>query len=880
MLVLLLSFSTLIAQTTVSGPKVWDMDYASARVAAVLDIAVSNAKAEYSKSSAFESDVVSVDAGRSAQAPWSVSATLTQLDPASTYYVRFKLNGSVTTTAASFETAPLPAKGIADPIAPRDLPNLAVPSIPAGNRFDILPDCSNAQKVFTGLASASLVSGSDNWEVVIPEGTLCAGSFVLPARPSHTGKILIRSAGALADGFPSPGTRLALDGAASLAAFETDYVTIFSPHSGLDFAWTTSPCPYQDALVELPASVPGDVFKLVQCNTKQRQYSGTNAVTAIEIAGNSRINLVAPGHGLQVGDLIRLSQGNGVIKRDCWQFVLATGDGTFQAGPTNGCLETGTFAGAATFDVSADWRQVQPVSAGPAAPSGACTTREWYHQTDGSDNAWWCHESLGWQLYHFEGQFGNKGPSVTVNGDNYHFVGITFTRKPIPEMYPGWKVVAVDGTHNAGMTDRLVTVNRQTGIVFDRCHFKGLPYPQKMKYAITGLSIREGGIVNSRFSDLVFWRASGTNQVEGANGVYLTMQNFIFENNYVEGAGIHFFSTEAATRYKTTDVRIAGNNFHVPRTYQEGAPGNSGARYPNRNSFECKQCERVEILNNTFENSYGSNVHRGTFVVLTTRCVSRPPSVAMTSFGEDTVILPDSHTFGQGDLVYISGTNTPADGLHEVRSSSGRQVKLVTAFEGGGISSGVMNLVAPGYGITDVRVHGNRFLSGTEIARILSQDAGGSCTWTRPLLAKRIAFTGNNSSDLNLRSFSLGGYRDSSNDTAAFFGSRVLYVLDRVQDVQMIGNSWLGNRGELPRLLDLGDTILVPGSSGLRVENNVFTYDEEAAGFRAVNNGASTGTAALNNAFRNWTFQGNVICCGLSSFAQKYPPGNLWPDTL
>ncbi len=859
-------------QQIVYGPLVSNISHSAARITFVTDADPKNSEVEYGRTGNYGNVVAAI---RNGSAPYTSMAILAGLSPSTTYRVRARLNdGTVLSNEVTFTTTAEPPVHPELPAEPVSV-DASMPSGEYGNSSELAvkEDCSNLPDVLKKVAA---LSGDLNYEVVIPAGAECRGRFDFPARPNHNGWVVVRSSAVNGSSFPPEGVRWTPDWAGSTARFVTNILPV-SIYAGVRYL-TDVPCEktvgeggYAWAMDLGPSS-----FSLYKCSNKEpRSYSGANTIT--DMTGHVEVTITAPGHQLEPGDIISISDNGYIAANKSYAVVGVDGD-KFRIRDAPRMARKYDTNNHATFKRHEYWHRV-PFTTGDKLPE-TCNVEEWFLDTaDGKK--YWCTAPNQWRDFRIEP--GALHSAIILRGEakRYRFIGIEVTHEKMPEPYPeGWgKTVA--GAQPQGVVRQLIT-SSSNQVVWDRCYIHGWPFPQRVGngIAIAGENI---AIINSYFDEIAWWRAAGYSQMEGSIGILQYEKGpVLIDNNYISVAGIPYFSpsNSLTTQDISHDVVFTNNLFRSHPKWRQGDPENNGYVYSNRNTWELKQGKVYRVEGNRFEYNY-SGLTAGQFILLTPRCPDALPApIPIVSITDGKVELKAPVSFDTGDVVVISGTNSAYDGLWELsRTECASKCKnfILLNAPNGSASGGAMIMRGPNRGVSDISIQYNSFSEGAEVMRLTGTTG---CRYSHMPVTQRILFRNNVSNDINIRSFANGGRVDKSGTFRnGDFGARMVYNLGWVEDLIVTDNLFIGNRGNMPLLL------MTEGvSEGLVFSNNVFTYDEQTR-MRAVFHSGALGSDALDRGYRrdehpNWVFENNVICCGLDSYASRYPPTTRWPASM
>ena len=216
-------------------------------------------------------------------------------------------SGEICSDPQTLTTADAPDGGApALPEPPRVLVDTSIPQGPFGYPFIVDQNCSNLPEILSRIAS---LSDSLNYEIQMPAGTACTGVWMFPARPAHTGWIVIRTAGNL----PPEGVRIGTDDRVGMARFVTDALPGLrgSPQS---FPSTCVPGYYMWA-----NSVAG--MGLHVCKPYDDDAPGAKFIAGYSAPERT---FIVPEHGYTTGDIVRIA-GTGQFD-GAWQIVVYDSD--------------------------------------------------------------------------------------------------------------------------------------------------------------------------------------------------------------------------------------------------------------------------------------------------------------------------------------------------------------------------------------------------------------------------------------------------------------------------------------------------------------------------------------------------------------------------
>ncbi|MDX2153916.1 MAG: fibronectin type III domain-containing protein [Bryobacteraceae bacterium] len=861
----------LAGQEILHGPLVTNLTHSTARVTFITSADPQNSDVAITRTGMTPRIF---PAARVTSTPFTSTALLTGLTPGTTYQLAARLNsGAIVSREITFSTPSEPDVHPELPVDPQPV-EIAMPAGDYGDSSELAvhADCSNLNEI---LRKLTRLSGDQHYEVVLPMGAECRGQFEFPARPNHNGWVVVRSAIAGTDGYAPEGTRFhpVWQGATARFIGNALPVSIATQPSFLP----NGPCDTHssDGGYAYVSILPTSMFPVYVCRNSRPEYAAANRITGI--TGHITLTVTAPGHQLAPGDVIRLSD-NGYAYAN--QAIVESVDGDrFLLRPLARIGANVVFDPSLnpTFTVNPYWKPA-PHTSGESLPE-TCSQEDWFFRP-ATGEIFWCTAPNQWRLFRPVNPFGDPHAAILVpaNARRYRFIGLEVTHERMPEPLPaGWDRL-INGGQPQGVYRQLIS-SYGDEIVWDRCYVHGWPYPQRLMtgFALAGKNV---AIVNSYIDEVSWWRSSGYNQNEGGNGIlHLSDGPALIDNNYIAVAGIGYFApnNNLQSQVLVHDVTFTRNTMRVYPKWRLGDPENNGVVYSHRNHWELKQGARFRVEGNQFEYGF-SGLTAGQFLLLTPRCSSLPPAVNVTSIANGLVTLASSLMLSSGDVVALTGTDSPFEGVWEIAAAECeagqcRRFWLKDAPPGAALQ-GRLFLRASNRGISDVLMQWNTFREGTELLRVTGTTG---CGFSHLPATRRIALRNNESTDLNIRPFSRGGRVDRDGTYRnGDFGARTVLNLGWLEDLTVTDNLFNGNRGNMPLLLG---TELV--SEGLNFSGNTFTFDEDMA-FRAVFHSNALGVEALNRGYRrddrpNWIFENNVICCGLDGYSGAYPPSTQWP---
>lgn len=861
------------AQTITHGPIVANVTHSTARVVWLTDARPSSAEVLWGATTEYGSKKTAV---RSGSYPYTNSVLLSGLAPGTTYQLRARVNGgTVTSQNISFTTAAEPAVHPEPPVMPAQVDV----SMPAGAYGDssalaINEDCSNIDSVLANLAQ---LSGSLNYEVVIPAGTTCTGQFRFPVRPNHTGWVVVRSSRVGTQAFPPEGVRWTKEWAGSTARFVTNSAPIRTRavFTSVPDGSTCYNNGYSEGGYFHNSSLPPNFFPLFRCSDNYGAYTGSQLIDGLS-GTTGDVTVTSYGHQLTSGMLVRLPWGNGLVSAGTY-LVHSVSPNEFKIWPAT--VNGSGFVPGVSFTVLEQWRQA-PHTEGTTLPA-SCTVDTWFWDLNAAEY-YWCTAPNQWQ------KMNPANPSTETNvaaivvpsqAQKYRFIGLEVTGVDVPKPMPyGWDVRGAT-VNNQGLQLLLVD-SAGSDVIWDRCYIHGHPKPARFH---KGISLRGDrvAVIESYLEDFQEWRAAGYAQGDSAYGiVHYWGGPTLIRNNWLEVAGITYFAPN--TNYndpeQPQDVTIVRNVFKKRPEWRRTDVQTD--IYPERHSWELKQGARMLLEGNFFDFKW-SGVNQGATTTVTPRCSSPPPAAAIVSITDGIVTTSSAQHVLPGEVVLLSGTYM--DGLWEVSSAlSSSQFVLRDAPEGSGSSEGLAYRVAPSRRVSDLAIRSNLYYKGTEFLRIAGSD--GDCGSFKLPSTQRVSIENNLVVDFDIRGFWNGGLVDLTGVYGAYgdLGARSVYLLNgELEDVTFRHNTIYGSRGNRPTLIVSTETE-GHAVEGFVMDDNIQTFD--GGTFHGVRSEGKYGTAALDAMFKrgsvpSWQSQNNVICCGWgsSSNVNSHPPTYSWP---
>jgi hypothetical protein len=374
----------------------------------------------------------------------------------------------------------------------------------------------------------------------------------------------------------------------------------------------------------------GGVFSgvyLVAGNT----FAVNDIVYASGIAGCVRCN--GTGRVTSVnGDTVTIAQANGYVDSS------ATYNGTggamqrhiWQPVPFNavslGSLPNSCRTGDWGFDAS-NVTQDYDNASGPA--TGTTSTGSVVRCV--ADNVW-----KTWKVWLRDPVYGYPIYGVDLSGVTHvRFIGIRFSRVKVPPE----PLFLRDGGDPAGVTafqggkGGQPSINQNpatTDVIYDRCFFDGLGYPNGMSGNAGTFTGDRIAIIESYLSGYGNWfgpqdRGSRYDNFASSAIIRSAGTTSLFRNNYLQSSGLTLHNDDSFALWLTNvDETVLRNTFHRNPTHFYGNNGvlgglsSNGVYYPQREEFECKSCQQFLIDGNTFSYNW-RNTSQGAAIILSPR---------------------------------------------------------------------------------------------------------------------------------------------------------------------------------------------------------------------------------------------------------------------
>jgi hypothetical protein len=181
--------SSLIGQTLLSGPVVHAENFSTLKVVWTTSTATSNTTISFGLDTNYGSTPLTVYHRTSTDAPimYSHVAWLRGLAPGTTYHYRVLIGGTPVTGDHTFTTATRPNVEIVAPTPPNVTVNRDMPQ----GLYNLDIEVSTCEALTSTIAGLANLSGSNHQRLLIQSGLECAGTFLWPARPNHTGWVVV-----------------------------------------------------------------------------------------------------------------------------------------------------------------------------------------------------------------------------------------------------------------------------------------------------------------------------------------------------------------------------------------------------------------------------------------------------------------------------------------------------------------------------------------------------------------------------------------------------------------------------------------------------------------------------------------------------------------
>jgi hypothetical protein len=235
----------------------------------------------------------------------------------------------------------------------------------------------------------------------------------------------------------------------------------------------------------------------------------------------------------------------------------------------------------------------------------------------------------------------NSSPAIQVgtSASYYRLIGLEITR-PV-------------GGYVAGL---MASGGPSSSIILDRGWLHGTTSDETGNgWGVDGTT--NFAVINSYFSDIKCTSVVGS-CVEShdivAGGANPTGPGKIY-NNFLESASISVLFGGSSASYTPADITVEKNHFFKPLVWQLGNPnfqgGSGGNAFIIKNHLECKNCQRMLVDSNIFENTWsGQSDQSGWSVLMTAKNQSGPNGTNLCDICEVTDI-----TFRFNEVKHVGG---------------------------------------------------------------------------------------------------------------------------------------------------------------------------------------------------------------------------------
>lgn len=834
-----------------------------------------------------------------------------------------KVGRAVCTAVSTFTTTAGDPSGLAAPIPPAT----SVPDVPVidGTTLTVDSTCSNLPTILTTLSG---LTGSANHQVVIPAGTDCRGPWVFPARPSHTGWVVIRTA-APDSQIPPPGVRSREEFIPYYAKFTSDAFPV------MNWIGATSmplfPCTGKGQLdATTSPSVNGTGLTTLYVCDVPNQIVTKNIETITNTAGVITIKIT--GHGFKVGTLMRV-EGTGISALDSKGYpILVIDSDNFQLVGTSGTITSCTTC---TGLVRADTGRIMAPGStyGPTAnrPATCADGQTWIDEVPANPSSIsWCDNGT-WRQFRMVNQPGsNSLISFQAGARMYRFIGLDIQHAKFPQTIPdGWGT----GDQKQGRMGGLIRTRiSNSDIVFDRCEIHSHDYPNRTSTLVVPNGTRIG-LVNSRIYNGVSWVVHPASGLLEVNMIQIVQGNGGFlQNNYIQGVGISLIMSDSSQQSASepaspdiplqfvqapSDFIIRRNLFYKDPIHLAGTPANylTGRTYVNRHHMEFKRGQRFLVDGNIFDNNWSKAVQGATMLLTPVNPDSTwvsSPVISINTTGDVLVSTSTLDNAVPGEPMAITGASNPAhNGIWTIVSitPSTNTIRL-SGMPAVSSTGGTATALGATVVVTDLDWTNNT-MSRTPVATLLNGHGVQAGPITKQ--TQRIRFRNNLFFDINRRACTDGvvdyrvcdatagppyGYNDPTGISPTGGSPYIFSVTYGPEDYILDNNSAIDVQGSTTGVSQmLFNTDLQNGTGkGLSMKNNLWI--STGSGSSIVINGQTWGVGSdgLDAAWPNlggpsvgWASSNNAFCCNVSS-STKYstiaalPTSksafSFWNDTL
>ena len=810
-----------------------------------------------------------------------------------------RIGRAVCTAVSTFTTTSGDPSGAAVPVAPA----VTIPNVPTidGNTYNVDSTCSNLSTILTTL---STLTGSANHQVLIPAGTDCRGQFVFPARPSHSGWVVIRT-GAADSQIPPAGVRSREEFTPYYAKFTSDAFPLTNWIGAASMP--LFPCTgrgQMDAITGPSVNGTG-LTTLYVCDTPSLIVN-KNIETITNTAGVITVRI--SNHGFRQGTLVRV-EGTGISALDNRGYpILVVNSDTFQLVGTTGTITSCTSCAGL---VRADIGRIQAPGStyGPTAnrPATCADGQTWVDEAPANPNTLsWCDNGT-WRPFRMINQpSGTSHISFQANASRYRFIGLEIQHAKFPQTIPdGWGT----GDEKQGRMGNLIRTRiSNSDIVFDRCEIHSHDYPNRTGSLIIPNGTRIG-FLNSRIYHGVAWLLYPHPGLLEVNLIQIVQGNGgYFQNNYIQGAGITLIVSDSpqqtASEPATPDIPlqfvqppsdylIRRNHFYKDPIHRGGTVENylTGRTYANRHHVEWKRGQRFLVDGNIFENNWSKSVQGAAALVTPVNAESwaSSPVLSVSSTGDVLLSAGGLDNAVPGEPLALTGTSNPAhNGIWTIVSvtpatNTIRLAGLPAVSSTGGTATAMGSTVV----VTDLDWTNNTF-SRTPVAALLNGHGVPAGPITKH--TQRIRFRNNLFFDINRRACTNDtdfrvcdasggppyGYNDATGITPSGGSPYIFNITYGPEDLILDNNSAVDLQGNGGQQMIFNTELQNGRGKGLMLRNNLWASTNTATSIPINGQIWGVGTDALDAAWPNlggpsvgWVASNNVFCCNLSN-AAKY----------
>ena len=147
-----------------------------------------------------------------------------------------------------------------------------------------------------------------------------------------------------------------------------------------------------------------------------------------------------------------------------------------------------------------------------------------------------------------------------------------------------------------------------TNILLDHVYFHGTPTDETVRGIYTGGGVKNLTVENSYFADF-HCKALGTcGDAQAINcgiGDGPDSGNYLFQNNYLEGAAENFICGGGGDQFTPTDITLQDNDIVKPSRWNPLSPDYAGIPWIVKNFVEFKNCVRCLVQRNRLIGDWG-----------------------------------------------------------------------------------------------------------------------------------------------------------------------------------------------------------------------------------------------------------------------------------